>query len=157
MIIGLTHPANNKIKSAFLRICCEIASISPLFVLVFFAGKPSSFPCLVGPANTAILSPLPFGGCISLMHFPWRRRALDASSYASGAIAMVDCSDLAVVPLVAVKQARLGPLLKQQFAGGAVCYWPEGVPDSMKAIGRHALSVSAWILVVRPPRDRPMA
>ena len=155
MIIGLTHLANNKIKSAFLRICCEIASIRPLFVLVFFAGKPSSFPCLVGPANTAILSPLPFGGCISLMHFPWRRRALDASSYASGAIAIVDCDDLAVVPpgrreagtLGAFAQATVRPAVQSAT-------WP---PDSMKAIGRHALSVSAWILVVRPPRDRPMA
>jgi hypothetical protein len=30
-------------------------------------------------------------------------------------------------------------------------------PVSMKAMGRHALSVSAWILVVRPPRERPIA
>jgi hypothetical protein len=28
---------------------------------------------------------------------------------------------------------------------------------SMKATGRHWASVSAWIFVVRPPRDRPIA
>jgi hypothetical protein len=27
----------------------------------------------------------------------------------------------------------------------------------MKATGRHWPSVSAWIFVVRPPRERPMA
>ena len=32
--------------------------------------------------------------------------------------------------------------------------WP---PVSMKAMGRHWASVSAWILVVRPPRERPIA
>ena len=30
-------------------------------------------------------------------------------------------------------------------------------PVSMKARGRHWASVSAWILVVRPPRERPIA
>jgi hypothetical protein len=28
---------------------------------------------------------------------------------------------------------------------------------SMKAIGRDCASVRAWIFVVRPPRERPMA
>jgi hypothetical protein len=32
--------------------------------------------------------------------------------------------------------------------------WP---PVSMKARGRHRVPVSAWIFVVRPLRDRPMA
>lgn len=32
--------------------------------------------------------------------------------------------------------------------------WP---PVRMKASGRQAASVSAWILVVRPPRERPTA
>jgi hypothetical protein len=32
--------------------------------------------------------------------------------------------------------------------------WP---PVSMKAIGRQSVSVSAWIFVVRPPRERPIA
>ena len=30
-------------------------------------------------------------------------------------------------------------------------------PVSAKAIGRQNLSVSAWIFVVRPPRERPTA
>jgi hypothetical protein len=32
--------------------------------------------------------------------------------------------------------------------------WP---PVRRKAIGRQSRSVSAWILVVRPPRERPVA
>jgi hypothetical protein len=30
-------------------------------------------------------------------------------------------------------------------------------PVSMKAIGRLSVSVGAWILVMRPPRDRSIA
>jgi hypothetical protein len=48
----------------------------------------------------------------------------------------------------------LGKLSEQGRADGAIGDLAAG---GMKASGRHSASVSAWIFVVRPPRERLMA
>jgi hypothetical protein len=45
-------------------------------------------------------------------------------------------------------------LVEQGIGDGAVATWP---PVSRSATGRQKRSVSAWIFVVRPPRERPIA
>jgi hypothetical protein len=59
-----------------------------------------------------------------------------------------------VVAFVGVQDVAIWELFKQQGARCAVGDWP---PVGMKASGRQWVSVSAWIFVERPPRERPMA
>jgi hypothetical protein len=59
---------------------------------------------------------------------------------------------IAVITVIAVQDRGTWHLFEQNRSSGAIGYL---TPVSKNATGRH--SVSAWIFVVRPPRDRPMA
>ena len=61
---------------------------------------------------------------------------------------------IAVVTLVAVQDRGTWHLFEQNRSSGAIGYL---TPVSKNATGRHSASVRAWIFVVLPPRDRPMA
>ena len=61
---------------------------------------------------------------------------------------------VAVIALVAVQDFGGGEVVEQGIGGNAVGDLAE---VNRKAIGQQKQSVSAWILVVRRPRERPIA
>lgn len=59
---------------------------------------------------------------------------------------------VSVVALVGLHDVAIGQAFEKQRAGRAVCDLSAG-----ERKGERAASVSAWILVVRPPREWPVA
>jgi hypothetical protein len=61
---------------------------------------------------------------------------------------------IAVITLIAVQDRGTWHFFEQNRSSGAIGYL---TPGQQECDGRHSASVRAWIFVVRPPRDRPMA
>ena len=65
-----------------------------------------------------------------------------------------DCVRVRNITLVRVQDWARRELRQKLRARSAIGDWP---PASVNESGRHSASVNAWILVVRPPRERPIA
>jgi hypothetical protein len=82
--------------------------------------------------------------------------ALDRDFRSRTTILQVVADRVAVVALVRRHRACISvPLLHQRIIGGHIVGFPGGV--STTPIGRPPALQRRWILVVKPPRERPSA